>query len=169
MNNISINSENVFFTSPSGYFLVFDILFSEKLRDKKKLFENKEPINIQKIESQIFEWSDGELLALYEVNKNSVIEIKLSQIKYYDEEYFNINTDNIFGTDTGVIVLIDWHSIPKFLDIFNYDSFIDELPLGSFSINNSSYELNNTFAIISTPGLGKDCEFSGSGRYFIEI
>lgn len=151
MNNLSINGETVSFVSKSGYFLIFDILFSEKLRDKSFLFERVSPLNIKEIEAEIFKWSDGELLGLYEANINDVIHIEI------------INKDKVFGTDTGVVAVIDWYSITDFLEVFDYNIFVD-----TYSITQIQNKIGDSFAIISTPSMDKGFEFCGSGSYFIK-
>lgn len=164
MNNLSINGETVSFVSKSGYFLIFDILFSEKLWDKSFLFESVSPLNIKEIEAEIFKWSDGELLGLYEANVNDVIHIEIKKIKNYDEDVnIDINKDKVFGTDTGVVAVIDWYSITDFLEVFDYNIFVD-----TYSITQIQNKIGDSFAIISTPGMDKGFEFCGSGSYFIK-
>ena len=172
MNTLSLYGDAVTFTVFNKKILIFDILYGGQMKIKKYLFQDPE-LSITKIESEIFEWSDGMLLGLYYVADqcNSIITVEINQIKYLYEEY-DFDVEKIFGTDSGVICMIDYSKISMFLDIFNYDKFVDYLNISQEMVYNYlkeiEMEIGNSFAIISTPGLGKGYEFDGSGSYIIE-
>lgn len=171
-NILSLSGETVKFSSLSKKFLVFDILHTEDLRIKKYLFLNQE-YSISEIESEIFEWSDGSLLGLYHLSNHfeSEITIEVNQIKYFIPTE-NLTTEKVFGTDSAVICLIDYNQLSVFLDIFDYEDFVECLSTSESRVNeyirNIEQSISTSFAIISTPGLGKGYEFDGSGRYIIE-
>ena len=169
MNILSLSGKKVDFLCNARKFIVFDILYTEDLKPAKSLFTSGK--SMADIESEIFEWSDGELIGFYTLEQsNKLVSIKVEQIKYYDEND-KIESDKIFGTDSGIIAFVDWNKIDTFLETFNYDDFVDILP----NPDNANNYLNkvvsligNSFAIMSTPGLDKGYDFVGSGQYYVE-
>lgn len=169
MNIISLSGEDVRLFSPSNKLIIFDILYVEDIKEKKISFDKLRPI--KQIESEVFEWSDGMLLGEYNISdKCKSLNISLKDIKYYTEN-INVPSNNVFGTDTGVIVIIDWSSINIFLNLFDYDDFIeiitDRNEVKRY-IKQISDMIGSSFSIISTQGVDKGNDFIGSGRYYIE-
>jgi len=169
MKNLSLTGEKVSFFCQTKKFLVFDILYIEDMQPVKSLFTSN--LTIDKIESEIFEWSDGQQLGFYELDENfDFLSIEISDIKLYNSNKM-IVLEKIFGTDTGVIAIVDWKNISSFLDLFSYDDFVDTLPHHEKSqkyLKDIESVIGNSFAIISTPGINKGYDFVGSGRYYIE-
>jgi hypothetical protein len=169
MNIISLSGEDISLFSPSSKLIVFDILYVEDMKEKKISFDKLRPI--KQIESEVFEWSDGMLLGEYNISdKCKSLTISLKDIKDYTEN-INVPSDSVFGTDTGVIVIIDWSSIDVFLNLFDYDDFIeiitDRNEVERY-IQKISDMIGSSFSIISTQGVDKGNDFIGSGRYYIE-
>lgn len=169
MNNLSLAGEKVDFLCKARKFIIFDILYIEDMKPAKSLFISDK--SMADIESEIFQWSDGEQIGFYELNQyDELVPIRVNEVKRHNGSK-KIDSDKIFGTDTGVIALVDWNCISSFLDSFNYDDFVDTLPNYEDAqkyLKNLNSITPNSFAIISTPGLNKGYDFVGSGRYYIE-
>ena len=171
MQLISLDGETIVFNVPSKCFFVFDILYCEDLKKFKDFFED---VNF------IFNLKQGNIeycyvdLALYFIKEEcNALSINISDIKNYTIQLSDVNLNSI-STDTGVIALVDKSMISLFLDLFSYDDFVDTLDTLTFPTELIKYldmlnkNLSNNFAIISTPGIDKGFDFTGSGSYIIK-
>lgn len=148
-----------------------DILYSDEIKKKIDLFDNRE-LSISQIELMIFEWGGGTLIGEYFLSeKCGEINIEVSEIIKLIDDQSHLQSE-VFSTDSGVICILDYNCMQEFLIRFNYDDFVDAVNSGNIIFEEYIKSIikytGYYFAIISTPGINKGFDFDGSGSFFIK-
>jgi hypothetical protein len=167
--NYSVKGESVSFCPQGNLIFILDILYVQDIKlhisELSRCMTSFE--NLQNLFANIFPYSGGTSVAIYPTIPNQGKTIAVEQIK---KQEFIPNSLKLFGSDSGIIAIVDKNIFVKFCELFNYDDFVENL---SDTQHNSFLEKINqligfNYAIIVNPGMGKGYEFDGGGLYSLE-
>lgn len=163
--NVSFQKQSISL-SKGRVFYVIDALYLMEIKEKKELL-NKGINNFDNVvREQIFKFPMTQTpFAVYEANDNTFMIERIKKVKSY-----RAIDDSIFSTDTGLILFIRKDVMIDLLQNYDYYDLVDS----NDSVINTTYwnSLTSNFeydsiALISSPGIGFDIDFTGSGIYQI--